>query len=170
MLNITPLGWIHTILGLIAVVAGFAALIGHRQIDMASGSGRAFFWLTAATAVTGLFIFRHGGFGVPHVLSLLTLAVLALGWFGERRGARGGFWRHVAVVSYLLALFFHFIPGFTETLIRVPIGDPWASGIEDPRLRQPIGAAFVVFLVAAVWQVLRVRRLSVRSGSGADLA
>ncbi|UNK49940.1 hypothetical protein MNR01_02555 [Lysobacter sp. S4-A87] len=129
---------------------------------MASLPGRMFFWFTVATAVTGLFIFRHGGFGVPHVLSLLTLAVLAIGWFGDRRGTRGGFWRHVAVVSYLLALFFHFIPGFTETLIRLPLGRPWASGIEDPRLRQPIGAAFVVFLVAAVWQVLRVRALSRR--------
>lgn len=160
MLNVSAFGWFHTVLGLIAVVAGFTALIRHHEIGMGTRPGKWFFWFTVATCLTSFFIFRHGGFGKPHMLSVLTLVVLAIAWFAERRAARGGFARYAAVVLFLLALFFHFIPGFTETLIRVPVGNPWASGIEDPKLARLIGFAFLFFLAGAVWQVIRVRSAS----------
>ena len=84
VLNITAIGAVHTIIAIIGVIAGFIALIVHRQIRLDSLPGRVFFWFTVGAAVTGLFIFRRGGFGVPHVLSLLTLTVLAVAWYRVR--------------------------------------------------------------------------------------
>ena len=171
LLNITAFGALHTIIALIGVIAGFVALIVHRQIRLDSLPGRVFFWFTVGAAVTGLFIFRRGGFGVPHVLSLLTLAVLALAWFADRRQGFGRLSGYVAVLFNLTALFFHFIPAFVETLTRVPLGAPYATGPEDPRLFGPIGTAFVANLIAAAWQLLRARVASRRAPTpGAGLA
>jgi len=170
-LNITAFGAVHTAIAIIGVLAGFTALIAHRQIRLDSLSGRVFFWFTIGAAVTGLFIFRRGGFGPPHVLSVLTLLVLALAWFAERRRGFGRLSAYVAVLFNLTALFFHFVPAFVETLSRLPLGAPYATGPEDPRLFGPIGTAFVAYLIAAVWQIWRARGAARRAPTpGAGLA
>lgn len=172
MLGITGFGMFHTLLGLVAVAAGFAALIRHGQIAMASRSGRAFVWLTVATCLTGFFIFHHGGFGKPHVLGIVTLVVLAVAWYAERRRGFGRASAYVAVIAYSLALFFHFIPGYTETLTRVPVAQPWASGPEDPKLLALVGGTFVAYLIGVAWQLLRLRSRSRQApvAEGADAA
>ena len=74
MLNISPFGMFHTLIGVIAVAAGVRALVRHRQIDTRHAVGRLYVWMTVATCVTGFFIFQHGGFGKPHALGVITLA------------------------------------------------------------------------------------------------
>lgn len=157
MLGITTFGMFHTVISLVALAAGIVALFRYREIGGATTPGRVFIWFTAASCATGLFIFRHGGFGKPHVLAIVTLVVLALAALAERKSLFGWLSRYVAMVAYSLAFFFHFIPGFTETLTRVPVGQPWASGPGDPRLAALVGTAFVVFLVGATLQVRRER-------------
>lgn len=158
-LDLTHLGAAHTALGLIAVAAGFAALLRHGAIGRGSRSGRVYLWFTLATCITGFFIFRHGGFGKPHALGIATLAVLAAAWWAERGVAAGGWRRYLATLGYTLTLFFHMIPGFTETLVRLPQGRPWASGPDDPRLVPLIGAVFGVYLLLMLWQAWRLRRV-----------
>ncbi|MBU8978076.1 MULTISPECIES: hypothetical protein [unclassified Lysobacter] len=171
LLNVTAFGALHTVIAIVGVIAGFIALIAHRQILLSSRSGAVFWWFTVGAAFTGLFIFRRGGFGVPHVLSLITLAVLALAWFAERRHGFGRASTYAAVLLNLTALFFHFIPASVESLTRLPLGAPYAAGPEDPALFGPIGTAFVAYLIAAVWQVLRVRGATRRAATpGAGLA
>lgn len=169
MFGITAFGMFHTVLGLIAVAAGFVAIARHFEIAMTSRSGRLYVWMTVATCITGFFIFHHGGFGKPHVLGIVTLLVLALAWLAERRTLFGRVSHYIAAIGYTLTLFFHMIPGFTETLTRLPEGRPWASGPDDPRLAQLIGGVFVAYLGLMVWQGLRIRRERRRS-TGAPVA
>ena len=74
----------HTLIALVAIAAGIVALVCHGEIGTRSRSGLAYVLLTAVTAITGLFIFRHGGFGPPHILAVLTLVVLAVAALCER--------------------------------------------------------------------------------------
>jgi len=156
LFNLSILGAIHTALGIVAVVAGIVALVRFGEIGTATRPGLAYVLFTAATSVTGLFIFRHGGFGPPHVLSILTLVVLLVAWLAEKRGR--GLARYVAVLGYSLTLFFHLIPGLTETGTRLPLGNPAFSGPEDPTLKALVGIGFLVYLVGAAIQALRIRR------------
>jgi uncharacterized membrane protein len=165
-LNLSSLGAVHTLIALVAVACGIADLVRHGEISTRSRSGIAYVLLTAATSITGLFIFRHGGFGAPHVLSILTLVVLAVAWVVERRARGAGVWRYVAMLGYSLTLFFHLIPGLTETGTRLPLASPVFAGPEDPVLKACVGAGFVVYLIGATWQVLRTRRSS-RTAMGA---
>lgn len=158
MFGITPFGMFHTIISLIAWVAGFTALAKYREIGLATAPGRTYVLLTIATCVSGLFIFRHGTFGVPHAIAVLTLIVLILAIAAEKRAIFGRLSRYVSVVGYSATLFLHMIPGFTETATRIPPGAPLASSPEAPGLRAAVGVAFLVFLIGATLQVRRIRR------------
>jgi len=59
-----------------------------------------------------------------------------------------------------VALFFHFIPGLTETFTRVPVGGPLFDSPDDPQLAASVGAIALVFLVIGVVQWRQLRRLA----------
>ena len=62
------------------------------------------------------------------------------------------------MLGYSQTLFFHLIPGLTETGPRVPVGNPAFSGPEDPTLKALVGAGFLVYLAGAALQAARIRR------------
>jgi hypothetical protein len=57
-----------------------------------------------------------------------------------------------------LSLFFHFVPATVETLTRLPAGAPFLSNPDDPKAQPIIGVVFLLFLIGAALQVLRLRR------------
>lgn len=157
MINISPFGAFHTAIAMVAVAAGIVALLDKGTIGSRTQAGLWYIVLTVATCLTGLMIFRHGNFGPPHMLAILTLIVLAVAWIAERRSGFGRLSEYVATLGYSLSLFFHLIPGLTETGTRVPPASPLFSGPEDPLLQALVGAGFVVYLIGAAWQVSRIR-------------
>jgi hypothetical protein len=72
MLGLTPLGTVHTAISLIALVVGFVALARHREISTRTRSGVVFVAGTVLSCLTGFGIFRHGRFGNPHLLAIVT--------------------------------------------------------------------------------------------------
>ncbi len=157
MLGLTPLGTIHTAISLIALIAGFVALWRYKEISTKTTSGQWFVGGTILSCLTGFGIFQHGGFGNPHILAIVTLVVLAVAFLAERREVFGRLSRYIATVSYSLTLFFHFIPGTVETLQRLPVGAPFLSNPDDPKAQPIVAVFFVLFLIGATLQVLRMR-------------
>ena len=157
MLGLTTLGTIHTAISLIALAAGFVALTRYREISNASRSGKVFVWGTVLSCLTGFGIFQHGGFGNPHILGIVTLVVLTVALVAEHTAVYGRLSPYVRTVGYSLALFFHFIPGTVETLTRLPVGAPYLSGPLDPKAQPILGFFFLLFLIGATLQVLRLR-------------
>jgi uncharacterized membrane protein len=157
-LNLTPFGAFHTVIALVAVLAGVLALFRHGEIGTRSRSGLTYVAFTVVTCITGLFIFRHGGFGPPHMLAVATLVVLAIAYAAEKFGNPGGLVRYVAVLGFSLTLFFHLIPGLNEIGTRVPLGDPAFTGPEDAVLKAWVGVGFLVYLAGAALQVVKIRR------------
>ena len=157
MFGLTPLGTIHTAISLVALFAGFAALWRFREISTRSRRGKLFIAGTVLSCLTGFGIFQHGGFGNPHILAIVTLVVLAVALAVELRQVLGNASRYVATVGYSLAFFFHFIPGTVETLLRLPAGAPYLANPDDPKAQPIIGLFFLLFLVGATLQVLRLR-------------
>jgi uncharacterized membrane protein len=158
MLGLTTIGVVHTAISLVAVAAGIYAFFRDKQISPRNGLGRIYLWATLLTCLTGFFIFQHGGFGKPHALGVITLLVLALAWVAGSGRLFGRAGRYIETVSYSLTFFFHMIPGFTETFTRLPAGAPVFSGPDDPILQKVIGVVFLLFLVGAFLQVMRLRR------------
>jgi uncharacterized membrane protein len=158
MLNITPFGWLHTAISLVSLFGGLYALLRYHDIRYATPLGKAYTWFTVATCLTSFFLMRTGRLSEAHGLTVLTLVVLAAAVLLGRNAVPGS-WRHVAsALAFTLTVYFHFIPGFTETLTRVPIGAPLVSGPQDPLLQKLVGGTLMVFLVGMVLQVRALRR------------
>jgi hypothetical protein len=49
------------------------------------------------------------------------------------------------------------IPGITETATRLPRGAPLVANADAPELQRAAGVLFVLFLIGATLQVLRLR-------------
>lgn len=156
MFGLTTLGTVHTAIGIVALIAGALSFARSGFILPRTGLGRLYVWTTVATCLTGFGIFQHGGFGAPHLLGIVTLAVLAVAAADERWQFFGRASVYVQTVCYSLSYFFHWIPGITETFTRVPGGAPLFTGPDDPVLAKTIG---VVFLVCVIGIALQLRAL-----------
>jgi len=159
MLGLTTLGIIHTAISLVALAAGIVALIRYKEIPPKSIVGMLYIWTTVLTCLTGFPIMQHGGFGKPHVLGIITLVVLAAAALAGR-SKFGSASRYVEVVSYSATFFFHWIPTVVETTTRLPVGAPLITNRDGPELQAATGVLFLLFLIGATLQVLRIRTMN----------
>lgn len=158
MPEITTIGWFHTAMGIIAIVSGATALINHKELKLGTRSGEVYLVTTLITALTALTIFQHGGFGPAHMLAVLTLLALAVGLVADKTALFGGLSRYVRAISYSATLLFHGIPAVTDGLMRLPVGDPVVTSIEDPLLRTCYLILLIGYLVLITFQVLWIRK------------
>ena len=158
MPEITATGWLHTVMGAIALISGAVTLYRHREISLATRSGRLYLAATLVTAVTALMIFQRGTFGPGHALAILTLLALAVGLVAETLKPVGGLSRYLQALAYSSTLLFHSIPAVTDGLLRLPIGDPVLDSIDDPVLKGCYLALLLLFLVGATLQLRWIRR------------
>lgn len=158
MPEMIPLGWLHTILGIGAVVSGFYTLIKYRVVSLANRSGKLYVLLTLIVAGTALGIYNQGGFGIAHNLAILTLVALAGGVVMEKTRLFGSFSKYCQALGYSSTLLFHMIPAITDFLRRLPVGDPFINTLEDPLLRQFHLAFLAIFVVGVIAQALWLRK------------
>lgn len=158
MAALTNLGIVHTVISVVALGAGLVAVARDREIRTSNLTGQIYLWGTLGSAITGLFIFQHGGFGKPHVLSIMTIAFLAIGALAAYTGVFGRAGRYVQAIAFSSTVFFHFIPGLTETGTRLPAAKPWFTSPEDPNLQMAVGIVALIFAVLLALQIRMIRR------------
>ena len=158
MPEISPFGWFHTIVGIIAILSGVVTLAKYKVIELSNRSGQIYLLCTLITAASALGIFRHGGFGVAHALGVLTLLALAGGTLAAKTRILGNLSPYAQAMSYSATLLFHMIPAITDGLMRLPTSDPIVKDIEDPLLKMFYLAFLVTYLVGFTAQVLWLRK------------
>jgi uncharacterized membrane protein len=166
--GLTALGVFHIAISLVALASGFAALAKHREISFMNRAGQVYLFTTLVTAATALGIFRHGGFGPPHALAVMTLAALIAGSIAAGTPLFGRWSRYVQALSYSSTILFHLIPGVTETLTRLPHGAPLVSSPGDPVFRGIYVGLFAAFLVGVTIQLLWLRANQLKSSGRQD--
>ena len=158
MPEMTLLGWFHTILGILAVSSGFYTLLKYHVISTKESSGRLYILVTLLVAGSALGIYNQGGFGVAHILAVLTLMALSGGYLMERFKWFGSFSEYFQALGYTTTLLFHMIPAITDSLRRLPLGDPFIDSFEDPLLLNFHFAFLVAYLVGIIIQMSWLRR------------
>ena len=153
MPEMIPLGWFHTVLGVVSLVSGSVTLARFKEISLQTRSGQIYLAATLITAGTALGIFQQGEFGPGHALAMMTLLALAIGTVAATTTLFGKLSRYVQAVSYSATLLFHCIPAVTDGLLRLPAGDPVLTSIEDPILKMCYLGLLVVFLVGISLQL-----------------
>lgn len=158
MPEIIPLGWFHTVMGAIAIISGVVALAKHKEFTLQTRSSQVYLAATLITAATALGIFQHGVFGPGHILAVMTLLALAVGTVAATTSLFGGFSRYIQAISYTTTLFFHSVPAITDGLLRLPVGNPVLSSIDDPVLQVSYLALLALLIVGLVLQLRWIRR------------
>ena len=158
MPEIIPLGWFHTIMGIVALVSGAYTLFKYKEIKQQSRSGLIYLVTTLITAATALVIYQHGFFGPAHVLAVMTLGALAIGFVASTTELFGNASRYVQAFFYSATLLFHCIPAVTDGLLRLPVGDPILTSIEDPILRMCYLALLILFVIGVSLQLRWIRK------------
>jgi uncharacterized membrane protein len=152
MPDMTPLGWFHTTIAVLALLSGFYALAVYKVISPEQKTGRLYLLCTLIAAATALMIYKHGGFGPGHALALLTLLALAAGFLVTRIPLFAKIAVPFQALCFSATLLFHMIPAITDGLLRLPIGDPVLTNPQDPLLKKFYLGFFVVFLVGYTLQ------------------
>ncbi len=158
MPDITLLGWIHTIIAIIALITGFYTLAIYKVITPEQKTGQIYLICTVITAVTALMIYKHGAFGPGHRLAVLTLLAFFGGFVVTKIRVFGKTAEYIQALCFSGTLLFHMIPAITEGLLRLPPRDPILTNPRDPILEKFYLAFLVVFLVGYVMQFLWLRK------------
>ncbi|MAB26388.1 MAG: hypothetical protein CL580_01820 [Alteromonadaceae bacterium] len=145
----TLLGWFHTVLGVIAILTAAYTLYQHRIIRAADKLGRAYLLITLVVAVSALAIYNQGGFGVGHILAVITLTALLAGYLLETLAPFGKWSVYLQTGAYTATVLFHMIPAITDFLRRLPVGDPFVDSMNAP-LVQSFHLTFLVAFVVGV--------------------
>lgn len=159
MLGLTTLGMFHTVISLVALVCGVWVLVRDKEISPRNGLGQIYLVGTFISAATGLFIFQRGGFGPPHVFSILTLLALAVGTVAATSRLFGAASRYIQAISYSSTIFFHLVPGVVETTTRLPRGAPLVASPDAPVLQ---GVVLVLLVLLVIGVTLQLRWLRAR--------
>ena len=156
--SITFLGWIHTGCGIAAILIGAYALNKYKVISFSERAAKIYLVLTLITASTALAIYNQGGFRIAHVLAILTLLALMAGTIVEKTYMLGSLSKYFFTLCYTSTFLFHMIPAITDTLRRLPVGDPFATSLDDPLVVSFHVLFFVIFVFSYVWQVQWLKR------------
>jgi uncharacterized membrane protein len=156
MLGLSALGAVHTAIALVAVISGFAMTLRFGRISADLSLGKTYIACTTLACLTSLGIFMHGGFNVAHSLALVTLVVLGVSVAAgrSRDTSRGAV--YVETLGFTSTLFFHMIPALNETFTRIPVGEPFFTGPDDPRLQRLVGFVFLAYVLGIALQVRRI--------------
>ncbi|MEK9988761.1 MAG: hypothetical protein VW642_03485 [Halieaceae bacterium] len=154
----TALGWFHTVMGILAIGTAAFTLRRHHFISFASLAGRVYLLITVVVAGSALMIFNQGGFGVGHVLAVMTLAAVAVGALLERRPLLGGFSIYLQTAAYSATVLFHMVPAIADFLRRLPVGDPFVQSLDAPLVRTFHLAFLALFALGVLWQWRALKR------------
>ena len=158
MAEITLVGWLHTILGILSIGSVIYTIAKHKIIKSTTKSGQIYLIATLITAISALTIFQNGGFNIAHALAVATLLAVVVGWLAEKKRIVGGLSPYLQAASYSATFLFHMIPAITDGLRRLPVNDPVVTEIDDPLLLGFYMAFALTYLVGLLLQVIWLRR------------
>ncbi len=158
MPEMTLLGWFHTIVGVVALISGFYTIFKYKVISLEEPSGKLYLISTLIVAGSALGIYNQGGFGIAHMLAVLTLIALLGGVIMEKGKLFGSFSKYFQALGYTSTLLFHMIPAITDFLRRLPVGDPFIDSFGDPLLMNFHLSFLLIYLIGLIAQIFWLKK------------
>ena len=158
-MDISFIGWIHTLIALIAILSGAYSLKKYTIIETKNLSAKIFIVTTIFAAITALLIYKRG-FGVGHLLAIITLFAVIFGYINEKGLFFGFLAPYFQIISYSALFLFHMIPGITEVLRRFPPDNPIVidSNVDHPILISFYITFFISYLIITTNQIIWLKK------------
>ncbi|EJP72708.1 MAG: hypothetical protein NT02SARS_0998 [SAR86 cluster bacterium SAR86B] len=104
-----------------------------------------------------MLIYNQGGFGIAHILGVLTLLAVVIGIFVEKTLILGWMSKYFYTLCYTSTFLFHMIPAITDGLRRLPVNDPIAKSFSDPIIINFHILFFIIYLVILIFQFRKIK-------------
>jgi len=153
ILGLTPFGWVHTIVSLVMLVAGFVVVKDLLHSRVQAGWMAAFLITGVATSATG-FGFPFDRLVDSHYVGIISLVVLALSILGLYAFHFAGPWRWIFALGIALAFYFDVFVAIAQLFKKVPALHAMAPTLAEP----PFLIAQAVVLAIFVWLFIAVVR------------
>jgi uncharacterized membrane protein len=118
-LDLSPLGWAHSLVCLCALALGPAAFLQLKGSAPHIALGRAYLVSMLAVNASALGIYRRHMFWFPHWFALAALAFLALAFLAVRLKRPRRTWIHLHLTSMLASYYVLVGGGVNEVYLRV---------------------------------------------------
>jgi hypothetical membrane protein len=157
ILGLSPLGFFHTVISILAIPCALLALLRDGKIDPTNLVGKSYLISMLIGCVTAFGIYPDGKFGPGHVLSIVTLVFLLIGLLAGRVHWLGRAAPYVGTISLSLTVLLLMVFTTTETLTRLPAGHPYAANQDDPALGPVRLGLLILFLLGVGYQAFKLR-------------
>lgn len=157
MPDITLLGWFHTLLGIASILLGFYSFFSFKLLSWKKIPSRIYLVLTFITAVSALGIYNQGGFGIAHVMGVLAVLAILCGVYVERTRILGYLSTYFYTLCFTSTFLFHSLPAATDTLRRLPLGDPLANSLYDPIIIYFHITFVIIYLSTLIYQFIWIK-------------
>ncbi len=161
MFGITPLGWLHTLGSLPAIPLAIYMLARHGRIVPRSNAGKLYFIFML---IGGLTVFLVAKQPVSYGIAAVTLILLFAGYGVGRIAGLGRTARYFETILLTITVFLLLVPSVSETLRRVPDGNPIAADPGSPILLGALGTLFVMLILGLVGQIIYLRKTATQAG------
>jgi len=158
---LSTLGAVHTAISLVPFAAGLYSFVRYGSIGPTRRSGRVYLGGLALSVLTSFGLSSTGGFNAGHALGLLALLTATGALLVPRLSLFGRAGRYLAQFGFSFTFFLLLVPGINETLTRLPVAHPLATGPDSPIVRGALAAWLGIFIVGAslqLWWMLRSLR------------
>jgi len=154
---LSALGAVHTIISLVPFAAGLYSFVRYRAIGPARRSGRIYLGGIALSVLTSFGLSSTGGFNAGHALGILALLIVGGALLVPRLSFLGNARTYLAQLGFSFSFFLLLVPGINETLTRLPVAHPLATGPASPVVRGALAAWLGIFVLGATLQLLWMR-------------
>jgi uncharacterized membrane protein len=155
---LSPLGWFHTVIGVVALLTLAHSLWQEKQIRLDRLTGQLYLLATILTAATALGIYKSGEPNTAHGLAVLTILAVVVGCVATKVRVLGAYQKYFIAFCFSSTALFHMLPTVTEILTRFPSDAPMVSTLEDPLLRNTYLVVLVSYVVLLGLQMNWLRK------------
>ena len=154
ILGMPTLTFVHVVLGLIGIFAGFFVVLGLLTAKRLDGWTALFLASTVATSVTGFFFPFHG-ITPADVLGVLSLIVLPVAMYARYGRQLAGVWRRTYAITAMIALYLNVFVLIAQLFDKVPALKALAPTKTEPPF---MGTQLVVLVLFAALTIAAVKK------------
>lgn len=136
-------------------------LVKHGRIVPETWAGRAYFWFMLLGVLT---VYPIAHQPISSIVATVTLVALLLGYGISRWPMAKRFGKYIETISLSISVFLLMVPTVSESLRRLPVGDPLVTDLKDPLLLGVQGALFLALIVGIPLQVRALYKRKVLQG------
>jgi uncharacterized membrane protein len=147
-LDLSALGWVHTVACLCAISAGAIVIGGPKGTSRHRTLGRMYLVSMLVTNITALGIYQRGVFYFPHWFAVAALIAITIGFVCVRFRRPRGYWRNAHLTCMVASYYMLIGGGVNEVFLRVGVLHALAPDVlHSPLVGMTHSVVMIIFAI-----------------------